>query len=61
MSDKIISVQCIAALAILPAYTGDFDPEAFIMAHNKWRANAGVKELRNYAANAFITPRNSSP
>ena len=30
------------ALATLPAYAGDFDPKAFIAAHNKWRSEVGV-------------------
>jgi len=30
------------ALATLPVYARDFDPKAFVTAHNKWRAEVGV-------------------
>jgi pathogenesis-related protein 1 len=38
-----------AALANIPAYAGDFVPEAFIVAHNKWRVEAGVPEKLSYS------------
>jgi pathogenesis-related protein 1 len=38
-----------ATLAAFPAYAGDFDPEAFITAHNNWRAKVGVKEKLGYS------------
>lgn len=38
-----------AALANFCAYAQDFDPDAFIVAHNKWRGKAGVKEKLVYS------------
>lgn len=36
-------------LAISPAFAGDFDPAAFITAHNQWRAKVGVTEQLSYS------------
>jgi pathogenesis-related protein 1 len=38
-----------AALVNISATTGDFDAAAFIIAHNRWRAEAGVSEKLNYS------------
>jgi len=36
-------------LAGTPAFAADFDPAAFVTAHNKWRAADGVKERLSYS------------
>lgn len=40
----------ITALATLSAQAADFDPAEFVAAHNKWRAEEGVKEKLSYSA-----------
>ena len=42
MKFKLYTILFATTLATLTAYAGDFDPEAFITAHNKWRAEVGV-------------------
>lgn len=49
MNLKAIAILFTAALATIPAYAGAFDPETFITAHNKWRAEVGVAEKLSYS------------
>ncbi len=42
MKLKPFTILFTAVLATFPACAGDFDPEAFITAHNKWRAEVEV-------------------
>jgi pathogenesis-related protein 1 len=37
-------------LIFSPTHAGDFDPESFVAAHNKWRAEAGVIEKLSYSS-----------
>ena len=46
---KIITILLSAGLGTSHAYAGNFDPAAFVAAHNKWRAEVGVKEKLNYS------------
>ncbi len=55
MQHKTATILFIAALATFPAYAGDFDPEAFIVVHNKWRAKAGIKEKLRYSATLAVS------
>ena len=50
MKLKIIIILCTAALSAFSAYAGNFDPDSFITAHNKWRANVRVKEPLSYSS-----------
>ncbi len=50
MTLKAITIFFTAAMAIFPTYAADLDPEAFITAHNKWRAEVGVIEPLSYSA-----------
>lgn len=38
-----------ATLASINLYAADFDPAAFVSAHNKWRAEVGVAEKLSYS------------
>lgn len=49
MKLKLFTMLFAATLATLPAYAGDIDPKAFITAHNKWRAEAGVTKRLSYS------------
>jgi pathogenesis-related protein 1 len=44
-----------ATLASSPAFAVDFDKAAFITAHNKWRASAGVSEKLSYSAELEVS------
>jgi pathogenesis-related protein 1 len=54
MKHKIITLFT-AALTISPAYAGNFDPGAFIAAHNKWRAKVGVTEKLGYSQQLAVS------
>lgn len=43
------TILFIATMATFSVYAGDFEPEAFITAHNKWRAEVGVVEKLSYS------------
>ena len=49
MKLKHFTILFATTLATLPTYAGNFDPKAFITAHNKWRAAVGVKEQLSYS------------
>jgi len=57
MMYKIIFLLTVM-LIIFPAHAGDFDPKAFIAAHNKWRAEVGVKEKLSYSSALAISAQN---
>ena len=44
-----------AGLAAISAYAGEIDTTAFITAHNKWRAEVGVKEKLSYSPTLAVT------
>ena len=46
---KVIHFILLAALFNSLAYAGDFDTEAFVTAHNTWRADIGVTEKISYS------------
>jgi len=48
------------ALVDISAYAGDFVPEAFIVAHNKWRAGAGVSEILSYSPALAVSAQASA-
>lgn len=47
---RFLTLLTAAVLFGLPARAGDFDPAAFVDAHNRWRAEAGVTEKLAYSA-----------
>lgn len=49
------AVLLAAMMATLSADAGEFDPEAFITAHNKWRAEAGVTDKLSYSPTLEVT------
>jgi pathogenesis-related protein 1 len=49
MKLKTIAILVTATLACFSVYARDFNPEAFITAHNKWRAEVGVTEKLSYS------------
>jgi len=46
---KTLAMSLAAVLASPPARAADFDPVAFVTAHNKWRADVGVTEKLSYS------------
>ncbi|HZW24291.1 MAG TPA: CAP domain-containing protein [Gallionella sp.] len=44
-----IAIFCASVLASIPAFAEEIDAAAFVVAHNKWRAEVGVKEKLNYS------------
>jgi len=46
---RALTIFWAAMLASQPTQAADFDPAAFITAHNKWRAAAGVTERLSYS------------
>ncbi|MGZ8983288.1 MAG: CAP domain-containing protein [Methylotenera sp.] len=49
MKLRTIAILFVAALSAISAYAGELDPTAFVTAHNKWRADAGVTEKLSYS------------
>lgn len=46
---RFFTVILIAGLVIPATHAADFDPAAFVAAHNKWRAADGVREKLSYS------------
>jgi len=46
---RVPTIFWIAALAIQSTHAADFDSNEFIAAHNRWRAEVGVKEKLSYS------------
>jgi len=55
MKLEAIAILSAAALAAIPAHAGAIDAAAFIAAHNKWRAKAGVTEKLSYSPALAVT------
>ncbi|MDO8263646.1 MAG: CAP domain-containing protein [Gallionella sp.] len=49
MNHKTNVIFLAATLVTIPAFAGGFDTAAFVTAHNKWRAEAGVTEKLSYS------------
>ena len=55
MKPQQLAILFFAMQAIDLVYAGDFDPEAFIVAHNKWRGEVGVKEKLGYSPSLAVS------
>jgi len=53
-TEKLIILFTVTFLGI-SAHAADFDPEAFVTAHNKWRAEDGVTEKLSYSKSLAVS------
>ena len=44
-----IAIFCAAVLSAIPSFAEEIDTAVFVVAHNKWRAEVGVKEKLSYS------------
>lgn len=49
MRNIVLTIFWLATLASFSTHAADFDPEDFVAAHNRWRAEVGVKEKLSYS------------
>lgn len=55
MKSGTTAIFLAATLATSPAYAAGFDTEAFVVTHNKWRAEVGVSEKLSYSPELEIS------
>ncbi|MDD5300141.1 MAG: CAP domain-containing protein [Gallionella sp.] len=49
MKPVIVAIHCAAALVSISVHAVEIDAAAFVAAHNKWRAKAGIMEKLGYS------------
>lgn len=55
MNVKVLAITPAILLACQAGHAADFDPADFVIAHNRWRAYAGITEKLSYSAALAMT------
>ncbi|MCU0918659.1 MAG: CAP domain-containing protein [Planctomycetes bacterium] len=55
MNFKVLAITPAILLACQAGHAADFDPADFVIAHNRWRAYAGITEKLSYSAALAMT------